>query len=140
MSLLSSPIVSIILWAGALTDVQEVLDAQARAWNDGDIAGYMQGYWQSDSLVFTSGGNVRRGWQATFEKYLRTYDTREKMGILTFSELEVSILSENSALVLGKWELKRASDRPHGVFTLILRRFPDGWKIVHDHTSASMNE
>lgn len=117
--------------------IASVLDQQARAWNKSDITGYMQGYWQSDSLIFTSGGTVNRGWKATFEKYSTKYDSKEKMGTLIFSDMEISILSENAAWVLGKWQLQRAGDHPHGIFTLVLRKFADGWKIVHDHTSLS---
>ncbi len=117
--------------------IASVLDHQVQAWNKGDIAGYMQGYWHSDSLIFTSGGSVNRGWRATLEKYSGKYDSKEKMGTLVFSNMEIFSLSENAAWVLGRWELQRSTDHPHGIFTLVFRRFPDGWKIVHDHTSLS---
>ena len=117
-------------------DVMTVLALQAQAWNSGDIQGYMQGYWKSDSLLFTSGGTIQRGWKATLEKYKHSYDTKEKMGKLDFSDLEIYLLSPTSAWVLGHWELQRTTDHPSGVFTLILRKFPDGWKIIHDHTSV----
>lgn len=113
-----------------------VLMTQARAWNNGDIEGYMQGYWKSDSLLFTSGNKIQRGWQATFEKYKKSYDTKAKMGTLKFSQIEITLLSPASAWVLGHWELEREKDYPGGVFTLVLRKFADGWKIVHDHTSS----
>jgi len=116
-------------------DILSVLDKQAAAWNDGNIEGYMQGYWKSDSLLFTSGGNIQRGWQATFTKYKKSYDTKSKMGVLKFSQREVTVLSADAAWVFGHWELQRKKDHPAGVFTLILRRFSDGWKIIHDHTS-----
>ena len=117
-------------------EIQSVLMKQREAWNKGDIEGYMQGYWQSDSLIFTSSSNIQRGWNATFEKYKKSYDTKEKMGTLKFSELEFYTLSKNSAWVLGHWELTRKKDHPQGVFTLIMRKFSDGWKVVHDHTSV----
>jgi ketosteroid isomerase-like protein len=117
-------------------DIVMVLSAQADAWNAGNIAGYMKGYWESDSLIFTSGGRVHRGWQAAMNKYLATYDTPEKMGKLMFTDLEISLLSSTSACVLGRWTLERATDRPTGVFTLVMKRFPEGWRIVHDHTSS----
>jgi ketosteroid isomerase-like protein len=122
----------------ALTAIRAVLDSQSTAWNNGDIDGYMQGYWQSDSLLFTSGGNMERGWRAARDKYRQSYSTREKMGVLTFSGIEVHELSGESAWIFGHWMLERQKDRPHGVFTLIMRRFPDGWKIIHDHTSAEI--
>lgn len=117
-------------------DIRAVLDAQVRAWNHGDIEGFMEGYWKSGSLLFTSGGSVQRGWKATLEKYKASYTTKSKMGILRFSQLEIQLLSPESAWVFGHWELERDKDRPHGVFTLILKKFSEGWKIVHDHTSA----
>jgi ketosteroid isomerase-like protein len=113
-----------------------VLDSQAVAWNRGDITGYMNGYWNSDSLIFTSGGRVRRGWEATRASYLASYGSRERMGVLTFSELEVHILTAESAWVLGRWRLERAGDSPGGIFSVVLRKFSGGWKIVHDHTSS----
>ena len=118
-------------------EIADVLSKQAIAWNNGDIAGYMEGYWKSDSLLFTSGGNIQRGWKATFEKYKKSYGTKSKMGTLKFSELEITLLSPESAWILGHWELKRDQDNPHGVFTLVVRKFSDGWKIIHDHTSSS---
>jgi ketosteroid isomerase-like protein len=87
--------------------------------------------------LFTSGGNIQRGWQATFEKYKKSYDTKSKMGELKFSQREITILSPNAAWVFGHWELHREKDHPAGVFTLILRKFRDGWKIIHDHTSIN---
>jgi uncharacterized protein (TIGR02246 family) len=115
--------------------VRSVLDAQVQAWNRGDIEGFMQGYHKSDETVFVSGDNVTRGWQTVLDRYKKNYDSREKMGTLEFSELEVKALSDDSAVALGRWRLTRAGDTPHGRFTLIFRRTPDGWRIVHDHTS-----
>lgn len=119
-------------------DIKKVLDDQVSSWNRGDINGYMDGYWKSDSLLFTSGGNIQRGWQATLDKYMKSYSTKEKMGKLKFSGLEITILSPDAAWVFGRWELERKADRPSGVFTLIVRKFPDGWKVVHDHTSSDL--
>ncbi len=115
-------------------EIKEVLTLQTAAWNQGDIDGFMQGYWNSPQLVFVGGANVTRGWQPTLEHYKKKYDSRAKMGVLTFSDLEVEVLSKDSAVVLGSWALQ-AQNNPHGKFTLIFRRFKDGWKIVHDHTS-----
>ncbi len=116
-------------------EIRALLAGQKQAWNRHDVEGYMSWYWKSDSLLFTSGGKVQRGWQATYEKYMKSYDTGEKMGTLSFSDLEINILSPASAWVFGRWELKRAKDNPKGVFTLILKKFPEGWRIIHDHTS-----
>jgi ketosteroid isomerase-like protein len=117
------------------TDIVAVMDAQAAAWNQGDVDGFMRGYWNSSDLVFVSGANVTRGWQPTLERYKKNYNSRQKMGTLKFSDLEINVISKNAAVVLGSWALTRANDNPGGKFTLIFRKFKDGWRIVHDHTS-----
>jgi len=136
-------------------EIEKVLEDQTAAWNRGDIEAFMDGYWNSDELIFTSGGRVQRGWQNTLERYRKAYPDRPRMGVLTFSDLEIHFFpvwpgsdrGPREAWVLGKWELKRAVDAPRGVFTLILQKFPDrsggvkgGWKIVHDHTSSLPGE
>ena len=121
--------------SASIAAIRAVLNAQRDAWNRGDIEGYMDGYDRSENTVFVSGDNVTRGWQTVLERYKKTYDTREKMGTLTFSDLDITFLSPDSATVLGRWALKRASDEPHGRFTLIFKRTNKGWRIIHDHTS-----
>ena len=121
--------------AQSIAAIRAVMDAQRDAWNRGDIEGYMDGYDRSDKTVFVSGDNVTRGWQTVLDRYKKSYDTREKMGVLTFSDLEITLLGADSAKVLGRWSLKRANDEPHGRFTLIFKRTSKGWRIVHDHTS-----
>ncbi len=116
-------------------EIQKVLTDQTAAWNAGDIEGFMKGYWDSPELIFVSGDNVTRGWQPTVDRYKKNYDSKAKMGALTFSDLQIDVLSKDSAVALGSWSLKRESDNPHGKFTLIFRKFKDGWKIIHDHTS-----
>ena len=115
--------------------VRAVLDAQAAAWNRGDIEGYMDGYERAETTTFVSGDAVTRGWQTVLERYRKSYDTREKMGTLAFSELEIKPLSPFYAQALGRWQLTRANDSPAGRFTLLLRRTEKGWRVVHDHTS-----
>src|SRR5688572_13894561 len=115
-------------------DIVAVMNAQAAAWNRGDIEEFMQGYWNSERLVFVS-SRVTRGWQPTLENYKRRYPTKEAMGTLTFSELEVTVLSNDAAVVLGSWSLQRANDNPKGKFTLIFRKLKEGWRIIHDHTT-----
>src|SRR5256884_5954721 len=123
--------------ANALTQIRSVLQAQQDAWNRGDIDGFMNGYARSASTVFISEDTIRRGWQTVRARYRKKYSSRAKMGTLTFSDLEITLLSSGSAVASGRWKLKRANDQPHGRFTLILKRLPEGWRIVHDHTSAA---
>ena len=124
-------------------DIRAVLDAQAVAWNKGDLDGFMTGYWNDEKLTFISGGGIAQGWKATKARYEKRYKADGKeMGKLTFSELKVESLSPTTALVLGRFELafeKEKDDKKktaRGRFTLIVKKFPDGWKVVHDHTSA----
>ncbi len=120
-----------------VAQIQSVIRAQQDAWNRGDIDGFMKGYARSPSTIFISEDIVRRGWETVRERYREKYSDRAKMGTLTFSEIEIALLSPDSAVVLGRWSLERAKDRPHGRFTLIFKRLPEGWRIVHDHTSAA---
>jgi uncharacterized protein (TIGR02246 family) len=123
--------------APVISEIRAVLRAQQEAWNRGDVDGFMNGYARAETTVFVSGDEVMRGWQTVRDRYLKKYSDRARMGTLAFSDLEIEPLAPDSALALGRWELKRASDNPHGRFTLILRKTPDGWRIVHDHTSAA---
>jgi ketosteroid isomerase-like protein len=116
----------------AVAQIRSILQAQQDAWNRGDIDGFMNGYARLPSTVFISEDTVRRGWETVRNRYRRKYSSRSKMGMLTFSDLEIRPLSSDSAVAIGRWKLKRASDQPHGRFTLILRRLPEGWRIVHD--------
>jgi ketosteroid isomerase-like protein len=115
--------------------IRAVLSAQVAAWNRGDIDGFMNGYARSDATEFISGDKLTRGWQTVRDRYKKKYDSREKMGTLHFSELKITSLSGDAALVIGRWRLDRKDDKPHGRFTLLFRRTPEGWRIVHDHTS-----
>lgn len=117
--------------------VLAVLMAQQTAWNAGDIDGFMHGYWHSPNLRFASGGSVTRGWQQTRDRYHARYSDRAIMGQLTFSELEVELLSSDAALVHGAWALERENDRPGGLFTLVLKRMETGWKVVSDTTTSA---
>jgi len=118
-------------------EIQSVFTAQQDAWNRGDIDAFMNGYAQSASTVFVSGDEVTRGWDTVRERYRKKYSDRTKMGTLTFSEIEVTPLSADSAVVLGRWKLQRANDHPHGRFTLVFKRLPEGWRIILDHTAAA---
>ena len=115
-------------------EIRAVLNAQVAAWNRGDIDGYMDGYVRSDKLEFVSGGKITRGWQTVRDRYHRKYDSRAKMGTLSFSDIKVSSLNANIAFVTGRWSLRRKTDQPHGSFALTFKRTSTGWRIVHDQT------
>jgi ketosteroid isomerase-like protein len=122
--------------AGAAKAIRVVLDAQVDAWNRGDVDAFMQGYWKSGKTEFVGSHGIVRGWQFVLDRYRKSYPDHRAMGTLTFSDLEVNVLSSSAALVVGKYHLVRESDHPGGVFTLVFRRFPEGWRIINDHTSA----
>jgi beta-aspartyl-peptidase (threonine type) len=117
--------------------IQQVLDTQAAAWNQGDLKGFMAGYWESPDLSFYSGKDKTRGWQATLERYQKRYQADGKeMGQLTFSELAIDLLGPDSAFVRGRWKVVTRKETFEGLFTLIVKKLPEGWRIVHDHTSS----
>ena len=115
--------------------ITAVLSAQQSAWNRGDVDAFLVGYWHSNDLTFSGSSGVSRGWDGVLARYKKTYPDRAAMGQLDFSDLEFRFLGPDAALVLGRWHLKRENEIG-GVFSLVWQRFPDGWKIVHDHTSA----
>ena len=117
--------------------IEKILLDQVAAWNAGDIDGYMKGYWNSDSTVFVSGGNLTRGYSGVLSRYKKSYDTREKMGKLEFDELQVRMITQTLGVATGVWRLRRANDQPWGRFTLLVEKKPEGWRIVHDHTSSA---
>ena len=123
--------------ADPTAEIREILHAQQRAWNRGDIDGFMSGYARSRSTIFVSEDTVTRGWQTVRNRYKKKYSDREKMGTLTFSDLEITPLGPSAVIVIGRWQLKRKIDKPHGRFTLVFRHLTEGWRIVHDHTSAA---
>jgi uncharacterized protein (TIGR02246 family) len=119
--------------------IEQVLRTQQAAWNRGDLEAFMAGYWKSEKLTFFSGSNQRNGWQAALDRYRATYASPgHEMGKLEFSLLRIEMLGSDAAFVRGAWQLTMSDGKtPHGLFTLIFRRFPEGWRIVHDHTSAA---
>ena len=121
----------------ATAEILQVLQFQAAAWNRGDLDAFMQTYAPVSDLRFASGGSVTYGWQPTLERYKQRYPDRAAMGVLAFSDLAVTALSPDAALVFGRWQLTRTADAPHGLFTLLVRRTPAGWQIFADHTSVA---
>jgi len=120
----------------AQAEIRGLLDAQVAAWNRGDLQAFMESYWKSPQTAYVGSSGVMRGWEVVLERYRRVYPDRRAMGTVKFSDVEITLLSPDSAFVLGRWQLEREQDRPGGVFTLIVRKFPEGWRIVLDHTSA----
>lgn len=117
--------------------VRAVIEAQQAAWNRGDIEGFMDGYERAETTTFVSGEELMRGWQTVLDRYKQRYNSREQMGTLAFSELDIKPLGPVLALADGRWRLTRANDAPRGRFTLLFRRINNDWRIIHDTTTSS---
>ena len=117
--------------------IRHLLEAQVDAWNRHDLEGFMNGYWRSPDLTFFSGANATQGWQTTLDHYRQRYQGQGKeMGKLDFYDLYVDLLGPDAAFVRGHWHLVMKSGKEEGgLFTLVLKKFPEGWRIAHDHTS-----
>ena len=118
--------------------IRKVIEEQQAAWNRHDLEGFMAGYWNSPELTFFSGGHESKGWQAALDRYKKNYQSAgHEMGKLEFANLRIEILGPEAAFARGEFHLTMTDgNTPHGLFTLVFRRFPDGWKIVHDHSAA----
>lgn len=112
-----------------------VLETQRVAWNEGDIDGFMDSYWKSDSLVFVTKERPVYGWKSTLDRYKQAYPGKAAMGTLTFTIIKVDVMDSNNAFVLGGWKLQREKDSPGGYFTLWFKKIDRKWVIVCDHTS-----
>ncbi|MCG7856388.1 DUF4440 domain-containing protein [Flavihumibacter sediminis] len=115
--------------------IRDLLQKQQEDWNRGNIEAFMQGYWQSDSLMFIGSSGVTYGFKNTWERYKKNYDSRDKMGKLKFDLLHVNRLANDVFMVVGKWHLKRTVGDVGGIYTLILRKISGKWVITSDHTS-----
>ena len=115
--------------------IRTLLLQQTNSWNGGDIEGFMQTYWKSDSLMFIGKNGVVWGWQQTLDNYKKNYPDTAAMGKLSFDIIKVELLGPDRHLVVGKWMLQRSAGNLSGHFTLILRKFRGSWKIVADHSS-----
>ena len=120
------------------TAIRQLLQSQVDAWNHHDLDSFMVGYWRSPDLTFFSGTTETKGWQPTLARYRKNYQTEgHSMGTLSFSDLRVEVLGPDAAFVRGRFHLVMPDgNQPHGLFTLIFCKFPEGWRIVHDHTCA----
>ncbi|MBV1857756.1 MAG: nuclear transport factor 2 family protein [Nannocystaceae bacterium] len=119
------------------TAIRSVMDAQQASWNAGDVDAFMQGYHQQSDVVFTSGGKIRKGWEATLTAYQERYvEGDAKMGTLAFSDVEIQPLGPGAAVVLGRWKLTETPQAGQGVFSLVFTEVGDRWAILHDHSSS----
>ena len=122
----------------ATEEIRSVITKQQDAWNRGDLEAFMAGYWNSPELTFFSGAHESKGWQAALDRYKKSYQSAgHEMGKLEFANLRIEMLGSDAAFVRGEFHLTMSDGKtPHGLFTLIFRKFPDGWKIVHDHSAG----
>ena len=118
--------------------IQTVMESQVEAWNRHDLEGFMAGYWNSPSLTFFSGATETQGWKATLDRYRKKYQSADtEMGKLAMTDLQVELLGPQSGFVRGRWQLTLSNGKqPHGLFTVVFRELPEGWKITHDHSSG----
>lgn len=123
--------------AAEAATITAMLKAQDAAWNQGDIDGFMNGYWPSDDLRFASGGDVVRGYDATLARYKVRYPGREGMGELTTSDYEIDVVSPDAAIAHGSWHLKLEGEERNGLYTLVLRKLEGQWLIVSDTTTSA---
>ena len=127
---------SAALWAGETETgtIREIMDRQVTSWNNGDLEGFMGGYWKSDDLTFQSGNKRLKGWNTLLGMYQKNY-SGENRGILEFTDIEMKTLADGLVLVLGRWSVTRNQSKSEGLFTLVFRRMGKDWKIIHDHSS-----
>lgn len=132
---------TVLLWFGSMAKSQDkeailkVLHTQEQAWNEGDIDRFMEGYLKSDSLMFVGSSGPTYGYETVKANYKKNYLGKSGMGKLTFTIKKVELLCGDTAFVMGAFHLKRDQDEPKGHFTLIFKKFKDGWKIISDHSS-----
>lgn len=115
-------------------EILAIMQKQENSWNNGNIDAFMQGYWQSDSLLFIGKNGIKYGWQTTLDNYKKSYPDKAAMGKLTFEILKLEVAGE-TAYMLGKWSLIREKDNPNGYFTLYWKKINGKWVITIDHTS-----
>jgi len=125
------------LWAQSTDEgrIRTLMATQIKAWNQGDLDGFMETYWKSDSLIFIGKKGPTYGWKATLENYKKSYPDKAAMGVLSFNLLEFKKLAGDVYFVVGKWMLARTAGDLSGHFTLLLRKINGDWKIIADHSS-----
>jgi ketosteroid isomerase-like protein len=116
-------------------EIISILTHQQKCWNNGDIEGYMSGYWNSDSLKFITKSGITKGWKPTLELYKQHYPDKDAMGTLVFEEVDMIQMNATTIFVMGKWTLQKTEETVGGRFTLICKKIAKKWKIIIDHTS-----
>ena len=114
---------------------RDILAKQTQSWNKGDLNGFMEGYWKSDSLQFIGKNGVIYGWNNTLQNYQQSFPNAEAMGKLSFDVVSIKTLHSDMAYVTGKWKLDRSAGNLNGNFTMLHRRMPEGWRIIADQYS-----
>ena len=118
-------------------EIKVVLDDSEKGWNTGNIEQYMECYRKSEKMRFAGNGNFNFGWENTLKRYKKSYPDKEAMGRLSFSDVDITVISNDAALVFGRWTLRYPDKEKTGLYTLLLRKFDEGWRIVHDHSSSA---
>ena len=124
---------------GSQTDeaaIREVFDKQTAAWNRGDTAAFMDGYWKSPDTEFVGTSGMIRGWDNVMARYRRVYPDAKAMGHLSFDNIEIKILCSEAAYATGEYKLEREKETLTGVYTVIVKKFPEGWRAIHDHSNG----
>ncbi|MHC1704043.1 MAG: hypothetical protein AB9846_09070 [Tenuifilaceae bacterium] len=117
------------------TAIKEVMDKQAQSWSSGDIEGFMDGYWKSDSLRFLGRRGLTKGWQTTLDNYKKSYPDKSAMGKLKFNHISFEPLNNKQMFVVGKWALEREKDTLSGYYSLLWKNIDGQWKVIFDHTN-----
>jgi ketosteroid isomerase-like protein len=115
--------------------IRGILDRQVEAWNRGDLRAFMNGYWESDSLMYIGKGGVTYGYAPTLQSYIRNYGDTARMGKLSFQLLHLQRLAPDVFFVVGKWSLRRSAGDTGGHYTLVWKKINGSWVIVSDHSS-----
>ena len=118
-------------------EVSTVLDDSEKGWNEGNIEKYMECYHRSDKMRFAGNESFNFGWENTLKRYKKSYPDKKAMGKLTFSDVDITILSNDAAYIFGRWTLHYPDKKRTGLYTLIMRKFKEGWRIIHDHSSSA---
>jgi hypothetical protein len=119
----------------AAQEIMQVLNQQAISWNEGNLEKYMEGYWKSDSLQFIGKNGITKGWDATLNRYKKSYPDKVTMGVLSFDIISNEELNDKYYFVVGTWHLKREKDELKGYFSLIWKKIDGKWLIISDHSS-----